>query len=1124
MPDRPFLSRFTPSRNDPEILEAIFVQRHELARDTVERIHESAVSGNMHHLLFIGPRGSGKTHFVSLIFNRLTRREDLHERLRIAWLGEDETTTSFLDLLLRIYRALQQRYAKEFPADALQALYELRPPVAAKCLGKLLVENLAGRTLLVIVENMDALFAGLKAAGQKQWRAFIQENAVFTTLATSQQLFEGVSRRDSPFYGSFQIEHLKPLTVAEAVLLLKKIAELSEDTNLAAFLQTPAGRARVRALHHLSGGNHRIYIVLSQFLTRETLDGLIGPFEKLIDELTPYYQARVNWLSPQQRKLVEFLCGCQHPVPVTEIARPLFITHQTATGQLKELREKGYVQSHARGRESLYELTEPLMRMCVELKENRREPIRLVIDFLRIWCTPGQLQKLPTRSSMERQYLQSAMQAFDRGEEDLRVRSILRDLEDQQQAGQPGELIGTLEELTETRGHADDWVFLSHALGKAGRHTEALAACDKALELDPNHARGWIHRGVILRTLNRYEEALAAYDKVLALDPTYASAAWNNRGAVLGTVGRHAEALVAFDKALELDPKYVSAWIGRGFALKALGHQTEALAAVDKALEVAPTPLGWVEMGKALVRLGRYEDALAAYDKALALDPNYLHAWLVHGIALVSLGRYEEALSSWAKALKLDPNYLHAWMGHSILLVLLGRHADALAAYERVLALDPKHVTSWNGLGMVLVSLGQHAEALAAFDKAIALDPNRADAWAHRGNALSALGRYDEALAASDKALELDPKELLTWNGRAIILGDMGRNEEAMTVYERSLAVEPKDVAGWNARGVALVFLGRHDEALAAFEEALALDPKDVGGWSGRCIVLLNRGRHEEALAASDKALELVPKFPYFWANRGDALQALGRHAEALAAYDQVLELDSKAPDGWSHRGDALWKLGRHEQALVAYDKALELDPKAAHAWNGRGVALENLGRHEEALAAFDQALDRQPTDPLGAFNRVEPLLLLDRWEPGFAALRESLKEFPPSVKGYAGDTKALVNIMMAGSLEKAVWQQRICRFVAIYAEAQALTYLGDGLVRSLATLCVNMLSAEALAAWRDVWHDAGAGHDQLIIPLRIFVAGIRYLQTKDRRALLDLLTEERKILAEALGIGYEPE
>jgi len=47
----------------------------------------------------------------------------------------------------------------------------------------------------------------------------------------------------------------------------------------------------------------------------------------------------------------------------------------------------------------------------------------------------------------------------------------------------------------------------------------------------------------------------------------------------------------------------------------------------------------------------------------------------------------------------------------------------------------------------------------------------------------------------------------------------------------------------------------------------------------------------------------------------------------------------------------------------------------------------------------------------------------------------------------------------------------------------------------------------------------AGAGHDELRIPLRIFDVGIRYLRTGDRRVLLDLLSEERQILGEALGL-----
>ena len=35
-----------------------------------------------------------------------------------------------------------------------------------------------------------------------------------------------------------------------------------------------------------------------------------------LDELTPYYQARMQWLSPQQRKIIELLCDRRYAVPV----------------------------------------------------------------------------------------------------------------------------------------------------------------------------------------------------------------------------------------------------------------------------------------------------------------------------------------------------------------------------------------------------------------------------------------------------------------------------------------------------------------------------------------------------------------------------------------------------------------------------------------------------------------------------------------------------------------------------------------------------------------------------------------------------------------------------------------
>ena len=107
------------SRTDPKDLEFILVQRHKLLEDAVERVRESALTDHKHHLLFVGPRGCGKTHLVTLIVSRLSDDAALADRLRIAWLNEDETCTTLLELLVKIHSALEKRYPNEYREDML---------------------------------------------------------------------------------------------------------------------------------------------------------------------------------------------------------------------------------------------------------------------------------------------------------------------------------------------------------------------------------------------------------------------------------------------------------------------------------------------------------------------------------------------------------------------------------------------------------------------------------------------------------------------------------------------------------------------------------------------------------------------------------------------------------------------------------------------------------------------------------------------------------------------------------------------------------------------------------------------------------------------------------------------
>ncbi|MEQ9359453.1 tetratricopeptide repeat protein [Coleofasciculus chthonoplastes] len=641
------VSRFTPSLMQHEDLEAIFVQRHQLAEDIVERISDSVLTPSPHHTLLIGPRGIGKTHLVSLVYHRIRKREALQNRLLIAWLREEEWgVTSFLDLLLRIFRALQEndgdfakiqvKEGREGLIKRVESLYELSPDEAEQVGTELLKEIIGENSLLLLIENLDDIFSGLGKKGQKQLHAFLQENPCCTILATSQSLFDEVKKDKSLFYGFFHIDHLEDLTVEEAIQLLANIARVRGDRELESFIRQSRGRDRIQAVHHLAGGNHRVYVIFSEFLTRQSLDELVEPFMRMLDDLTPYYQARMASLSPQQRKIVEFLCDRRHGVPVKEIAQRCFLTHQTTSSQLKDLREKGYVISDAIGRESFYEMREPLMRFCLEVKKQRGEPIQLFVDFLRIWYTKEELlqrlgltddnlqyqqrlKPLPSDAVLEREYILYALQAMDNEDEDPRIAACLQEYENCFEKKDYVTALELAEKLVTIRGQAEDWLKRGLCLSNLQRYEEALVSCDKAIELDPNYALAWVLRGLVLDDLERYEEALVSYDKAIELDPSYAEA-WRQRGLVLQKLERYEEALVSYEKAIELDPNSAPIWLNRGLVLEKLERYEEDLVSCYKAIELGYQDSSVFFTGAiAILGLNRWDEGIVALENAFQL-------------------------------------------------------------------------------------------------------------------------------------------------------------------------------------------------------------------------------------------------------------------------------------------------------------------------------------------------------------------------------------------------------------------------------------------------------------------------------------------------------------------------
>ncbi|MEG4578783.1 tetratricopeptide repeat protein [Microcoleus sp. MON1_C5] len=355
-----------------------------------------------------------------------------------------------------------------------------------------------------------------------------------------------------------------------------------------------------------------------------------------------------------------------------------------------------------------------------------------------------------------------------------------------------------------------------------------------ANEYDANSQAESIEREVIQETEELFNQgkyrdyagdlgrAIAAFEKALEIDPNY-HLAWTMLGAILNHVGRYSEAIAAYETALEIYPKFHLAWFGLGFALKKLGRYSEAIAAYEKALEIAPQyHIAWNGLGDTLNDLGRYSEAITAYEQALETDPKYHIAW--HGLAnaLQALGRYSEAIAAYEKALEIDPKDHIAWTMLGAILNDLDRYSEAIAAYETALEIAPQYHLAWNELGDTLNDLGRRGEAITAYEQALEIDPKYHRAWDGLGNALRGLGRRGEAITAYEQALEIDPKYHFAWHGLGNALQALGRYSEAIAAFDQALEITGDQFwQAWANRGLAFINSGRYIEAIQNWDEGL---------------------------------------------------------------------------------------------------------------------------------------------------------------------------------------------------------------------------------------------------------------------------------------------------------------
>lgn len=183
-----------------------------------------------------------------------------------------------------------------------------------------------------------------------------------------------------------------------------------------------------------------------------------------------------------------------------------------------------------------------------------------------------------------------------------------------------------------------------------GRSAEAIAAFERALELDPRHIDARLHLGIAHSRMGDWRAAQTAYESLLQIVPDHARAL-HNLGNVLYRRGRLEPAADAYGRAREADPGYLLAAYHHGWMLRQLGRDDEAARALEVCLELPAqadrdrrTQLDCLfVLGTLRHRAGDYAAAAETMERVLRIAPDHAEARHYLGTAYRRLGRDDDA-------------------------------------------------------------------------------------------------------------------------------------------------------------------------------------------------------------------------------------------------------------------------------------------------------------------------------------------------------------------------------------------------------------------------------------------------------------------------------------------------
>lgn len=709
---------YNPDSMTEQEIKGTFVARHELIEELTSLVQHQPDGAGVQHAVIIAPRGMGKTT-VLLMLQFAVRESDLANHWQAVRFAEEsygvyDLSDFWLEAIDRLAADTDDTELLK-RADELKAEYPNSDELQEATLALLKDwRRTHGKRLVLLVDNFDLILDQINdEQDNARLRDALMNDGTIMLIGGATTFFHEARAYDQPLYNFFKTYNLNNLRFEQMQELLRRRAEIDKVENFEATIK--ANESRLRVLEYFTGGNPRLVLMLYRVVTHSDISEVRRGLEKLLDEATPFYKAKVESLPPQLRKILDFIARessrTHEGVRPAEIATATRMKPNQVSAQLKRLSELGYVRAaNLRERNSYYTLSEPLYAIWHQMRFGRdaRQRMQWLVDFLKVW--------------------------YDAAEMDTESKRLDSNFREHLSAGR----------LHEAKDALDHRRYLAEAMSDLSTRTVTLEAVIRSyIELkDLDTLKTELLTSSMLQNLSEQTLALLCQSGCITEEMA-------NDARTSASVSVAARQRAEFEAAMKLS-----------LTARSAGRMEDAVKYADQALEIDPaSAYPWATRSAALQALGRHEEAIASFDRALETASGELETISLAGqaISLLALNRYEEANKNHARLVQIIPNESGAWFLLGGGLLLLEKTEEAIASFDRALEINPDIANYWHFRGFALGKAGKYEEALVNFDRALKLEPNMNQSWYRRGLVLFYMSKYEEAITSYDRALEIAP-------------------------------------------------------------------------------------------------------------------------------------------------------------------------------------------------------------------------------------------------------------------------------------------------------------------------------------------------------------------------------